>query len=182
MKPGSTTHVVAFLLLAATGLGADEPARADSLLESPQPFADALDARFGKGLRIRSLIVQAASADVEAQDPVRPDNVDRYSFEEGVLGAPEPVQAGRNRRDREARLFRFVEVDLSLVPYLLADARRRAETPEARVIQVVIERSQSYGDSELWGWPLMRFTVDGPRGGAVVEYDLKGGHKRTSRW
>lgn len=184
MEARRRTHFGAPLLLAASAwLIAAPPLLAeDSLLESPQPFADALDARFGAGLRIRSLIVQAESADVEAQDPERPENLDRYSFEDGVFRAPEPVQAGRNRRDNEARLFPFVEVDLSLLPRLLDDARRRAETPEARVTQVVIERSQGTGDSELWGWPRMRFTVDGPRGGAVVEYDLKGRHKHTSRW
>jgi hypothetical protein len=161
---------------------AGEPESTVSLLESPQPLAAALGARFGKGLRIRTLTIEPASADVEVQDPAQPENLDRYPFEDGVLGTPEPVPAGRNRREREARLFPFLEVDLSLVPRLLADARRRAETQEPRVIQVVIERSQSYGDSGLWGWALMRFTVDGPRGGAVVEYDLKGAHKRTTRW
>ena len=75
------------------------------------------------------------------------------------LADAEPVQAGRNRREFDARLFPFADVDLSLVPRLLADACRRAETPEARVIQVVIERSQGYGDSALWGRPLMRFVV-----------------------
>jgi hypothetical protein len=180
MKLGALA--VAALMLAGGSLAADEPAGTDSLLESPQRLADALGARFGQGLRIRHLSIQPASADVEAQDPARPENVDRYAFEDGAFGPPEPVQAGRNRREREARLFPLVEVDLSLVPRVVADARRRAETEEARVIQVVIERSEGNGSSGTWGRPLMRFIVDGPRGGAVVEYDLKGVHKRTSRW
>ena len=63
-----------------------------------------------------------------------------------------------------------------------ADAIRRAETQDARVVQVVIERTEGYGEYTIWGWPLMRFTVNGPRGGAVVEYRLHGDHKHTSRW
>jgi len=181
MNPGRTM-LVAALMLAGGSLAADEPAGPGSLLESPQPFVDAIGARFGKDVRVRRLSIQPASADVEAQDPARPENLDRYEFEDGAFVPPEPVQAGRNRRENEARLFPLADVDLSLVPRLLADARGRAETPEARVVSVVIERTQGFGEYSSWGWPLMSFSVNGPRGGAVVEYDLKGKHKRTARW
>jgi hypothetical protein len=184
MRPGIATGAVAgvLLTLAAGGLAGDEPAGADSLIESPQPIAAALRTRFGEGLRIRSLRIQLASAEVEVQDPAQPANLDRYAFEDGALGPAEPIQAGRNRRENEARLFSFAEVDLSQVPRLLEDARRRAETPDGRVIQVVIERTEGYGEYTSWGWPLLRFTVNGPRGGAMVEYRLNGTHRHTTRW
>lgn len=168
--------------LADGRLAADEPTNHHGLLESPEAIADAVRSRFGAAVRIRSLSVQPASAQVEVQDPALPANLDLYPFEDGGLGPPEPVQAGRNKRDFEARLFPFADVDVRLIPRLLPDARRRAETGDARVVSVVIERSQSYGDSELWGRPILRYTVDGPRGGAVVEYSLQGKHKRTTRW
>jgi len=79
-------------------------------------------------------------------------------------------------------LFPFADVDVRLIPRLLADACRRAETDDARVISVVIERTESDQSYGIWGWPLMRFTVNGPRGGASVEYGLQGKHKRTTRW
>jgi hypothetical protein len=173
---------VVVVTLAGGNALSDEPVNPESLLEAPEPIAAALRSRFGKDLLIRSLSVQAESADVEVQDPAVPENVDRYPFEDGTLGTPEPVQAGRNHRKLKASLFPFADVDLSILPRLLDDARRRAETADARVAQVRIERATSYEYSDTWGWPRIYVTVDGPRGGAVVEYDLEGKHKSTQRW
>jgi hypothetical protein len=119
---------------------------------------------------------------VEVQDPAVPDNLDRYPFEDGALGAPEPVQAGRNQRKVKAQLFPFAQVDLAILPRLVTDALVRAQTTDARVTQVRIERFSGYEYSDTWGWPRISVIVDGPRGGAVVEYDLKGRHKSTKRW
>ena len=185
-------HTVALRRLARTvALGAvtlaggfalsDEPARG-SLLDAPELIAAALRTRFGKDLLIRSLSVRAEGADVEVQDPAAPENIDRYPFEDGALGTPEPVQAGRNQRKLKAQLFRFAEVDLSILPRLVADALVRAKTTDARVAQVRIERATGYEYSDTWGWPRISVIVDGPRGGAVVEYDLEGKHKSTKRW
>ena len=176
------TFVVAGVTLTASNALTDEAPNTASLLEAPEPFAAALRSRFGQDVRIRSLSVRAESADVEVQDPAVPENLDLYAFEDGTLGTPEPVQAGRNQRKLKASLFPFAEVDLSILPRLVADGRRRAETTDARVAQVRIERATSYEYSETWGWPRIYVIVDGPRGGAVVEYDLKGKHKSTKRW
>jgi hypothetical protein len=176
------TATVAALTLSSVDALPGEPADPQSLLEAPEPFAAALRSRFGQDLRIRSLSVRAESADVEVQDPAIPENLDLYPFEDGALGPPEPVQAGRNQRELKARVFPLAEVDLSVLPRLVADARRRAETTDARVAQVRIERAASYEYTASWGWPRIYVTVDGPRGGAVVEYDLKGKHKSTKRW
>ena len=176
------TVAVAAVTLTGGDALTDEAATTESLLEAPEPFAAALRSRFGQALRIRSLSVRAENADVEVQDPAVPENLDLYPFEDGTLGTPEPVQAGRNQRQLKASLFPLAEVDLSVLPRLVPDALRRAETTGARVVQVRIERSTSYEYTESWGWPRIHVTVDGPRGGAVVEYDLKGKHKSTKRW
>lgn len=176
------TVAIAAVTLAGGHALSDEPANPQSLLEAPEPFAAALRTRFGKDLRIRSLSVRAESADVEVQDPAVPQNLDSYPFEDGTLGTPEPVHAGRNQKHFKASLFPLAEVDLSVLPRLVADAGRRAETPDARVVEVRIERSTSYEYTESWGWPRIHVTVQGPRGGAVVEYDLAGKHKSTRRW
>jgi hypothetical protein len=126
--------------------------------------------------------LQPDGADADVQDARVPTNVDRYAFEDGALGPPEPVPVGRSQRKLEARLFRLSEVDLSILPRLLADARRRADTPEGQAIQVTIERADGYGETESWGRPVVRIAVEGPRGGAVVEYRLDGKHVRTTRW
>jgi hypothetical protein len=173
----------AFTLAAFTwagGSAADEPA--PSLLEAPAPIAAALQARFGRDLRVLRLSIRPEGAEVEVQDPAVSSHVDRYPFEEGALGTPEPVQVGRSQRALKARLFAFAEVDLSILPALLADARGQARTEEARATHVTIERVEGTGDYESWGRPLIRVHVDGPRGGAVVEYGLDGKRKGVTRW
>ncbi len=165
----------------AVAARADEPKA--SLLETPAPLMAALTQRFGKDARILRLSVQPEGAAIEVQDPANPTHVNRYEFEEGVLGAPEPVQVGRNQRELRARLFAFAEVDLSIVPRLLPDAVAAAETEDARPIALTIERTTySTEYSEGWSWPLIRVSVDGPRGGAVVEYRLNGKRKGVTRW
>jgi hypothetical protein len=173
--------VAAVTLVGGTAL-TDEPASPASLLEAPEPIAAALRSRFGKDAQIRSLSVRADSADVEVQDAAVPEHLDRYSFEDGALGTPEPVQAGRNLRKLKASLFPLAEVDLAILPRLVADALLRAKTTDARVGQVRIERSTGYESADTWGSPRISVIVDGPRGGAVVEYDLEGKHKSSKRW
>jgi hypothetical protein len=167
--------------LVAAGRAADEEAPPTSLLESPEPVAAALHARFGPGVRVRRLSLQDGSAVVEVQDPTVPGNLDRYEFEDGALGPPEPVQAGRSRRALNASLFALADVDLSILPRLVADARRRADTPEPRVNAVQIERPDGWL-VDNWGRPRVQVIVNGPRGGAVVEYGLDGKHRGTTRW
>lgn len=176
MRAGMCATLVATLALAGAVRASE------SLLERPEPFAAALRLRLGDDFRVLRMGLQADGADADVQDPRVPANVDRHAFEDGTLAAPEPVPVGRSRRKLEARLFRFSEVDLSILPRLLADAARRAETPDGRAIQVTIERTEGYGESESWGRPVMRVVVEGPRAGAVVEYRLDGKHVRTIRW
>jgi hypothetical protein len=168
--------VVATLALAGAARASE------SLLERPEPFAAALRQRLGDDFRVLRVGIQADGADADVQDPRVAANVDRHAFEDGALAAPEPVQVGRNQRKLEARLFRFSEVDLSILPRLLVDAARRADTPDGRAIQVTIERTAGYGESESWGRPVVRVVVEGPRAGAIVEYRLDGKHSRTIRW
>lgn len=161
--------------------GADEPTA--SLLETPAPLVTALRERFGKDLRLLSLSVRPEGAVVEVQDPANPAHVNRYEFEEGVLGAPEPVAVGRNQKALKARLFAFAEVDLEVVPRLLPDAVAAAETEQARAVHVSIERLEKSSEySSSWSGPLIVVNVAGPRGGAVVEYRSNGKRGSVTRW
>jgi hypothetical protein len=180
---------VTMALAVAAGMGAAslvaqprETPPAPSLLEAPAPFAAALRSRFGKASRILSLRVQADSAEVQVQDPAMPLHVDRYEFEGGSLGEGEPVPVGRSRRGLEARLFDLADVDLTIVPTLLSDARTRARTEDARATHVMIARKEGSGDVASWGRPVITVYFDGPRGGALVEYGLDGKHKGVTRW
>lgn len=174
---------LAFTALAALAVAAQgHPGDEESLLETPARFEQAVRSRFGNDLRVLRLSLRADDADIEVQDAATPSHVDRYAFEEGRLAAPEPVQVGRNQRQLNARLFPFADVELSILPRLLADARERARTEEPRVVHVSIERVEGSGDTSSWGRPLIRVNVNGPRGGALVEYGLDGKHKGVTRW
>jgi len=154
-----------------------------SLLETPAPFVAALRSRFGKDAAVLTLSVYAETAEIQVQDPAIPIHVDRYSFEEGAFLTPEPVPVGRNEKALRARLFRLAEVDFSIIPGLLEDARVRAATEDGRVTHVMIERpSVTMTDYDTWGRPVIRVYVDGPRGGAFAEYGLDGKRKRVTRW
>jgi hypothetical protein len=109
-------------------------------------------------------------------------HVDRYEFDDGVLGTGEPVQVGRNQKALNARLFPLADVDLSIVPGLLADAVARTQTDDAKATLVTIERTDAYTDYESWTRPVIRVNVEGPRGGGFVEYQLDGKKKRVTRW
>jgi hypothetical protein len=178
----ASSILVAAMALPGGSFASQGPQHTESLLERPEPFAAALRLRLGDDFRVLRLGIQPDTADADVQDPRVRTNVDRYAFEDGVLGAPEPVQVGRSQKKTEARLFSFAEVDLSILPRLLADAADRADTPDARAISVTVERQEGYGEYEGWGRPVLRVIVQGPRGGAVVEYRLDGKHVRTNRW
>jgi hypothetical protein len=166
----------------AASVAAAETVRPPSLLEAPETAIAVLGARFPKDARVLNLDLRPDGFHVEVQDPAVPAHVDRFTFEDGALGAPEPVAVGRNRKRLEAQLFPLADVDLRLLPRLLADAVEQARTEDGTVTHVRIERADRYGDTEGWGRPVMRLHVDGPRGGAFVEYGLDGRKRDVKRW
>jgi hypothetical protein len=165
----------------AGSLARTEPAKT-SLLESPEPVIAALAARFATGARILNLDLRPDGFDIDVQDPAVPSHVDRFTFEDGVLGGPEPVPVGRNQKRLLAQLFPLADVDLAILPRLLADAVERARTEDGRATHVRVERIEGYGEYDGWGRPVFRVYVDGPRGGAYVEYGLDGKKRDVKRW
>jgi hypothetical protein len=166
----------------AAAATAAETAPASNLLGSPETAIAVLGARFAKDARIHNHDQRPDGFQVEVQDAAVPAHVDRFTFEDGALGDPEPVPVGRSQKRLEAQLFPLADVDLRLLPQLLADAKERARTEDGQVTHVRIERTDRYGDTEGWGRPVMRVHVDGPRGGALVEYGLDGKKKSVLRW
>jgi hypothetical protein len=142
----------------------------------------ALGARFGRETRVLNLDLRPEAFDVEVQDPAVPTHVDRFTFEAGSFGEPTPVPVGRSRKRLEAQLFPLAEVDLAILPRLLAEAKERARTENGEATHVRIERASGSSDYESWGRPVIRVFVLGPRGGAFVEYGLDGKKKDVKRW
>ena len=166
---------------ATVALAAAAHTATPSLLTAPEPMIAALQARFGSA-RVLNLDVRADGFDVEVQDPAAPAHVDRFTFEDGVLGGPEPVAVGRSQKRLEAQLFPLAQVDLAMLPRLLTDAEVRGRVEEGKATHVRIERASGGGESESWGRPVFRVFVDGPRGGAFVEYGLDGRKRDVKRW
>jgi hypothetical protein len=180
----ATVALVAALGSAAAGLWAKPPEAVaqPSLLESPERMIAALRARFGRETRVLNLDLRPEAFDVKVQDPAVPTHVDRFTFEDGAFGEPAPVPVGRSRKRLEAQLFPLAEVDLAILPRLLAEAEQRARTEGGKATHVRIERREGSSDYESWGRPLIRVFVQGPRGGAFVEYGLEGKEKDVKRW
>jgi hypothetical protein len=180
----ATFTLVAALGSAAAGLCAKPPEAAaqPSLLESPERMIAALRARFERDARVLNFDLRPEGFTVEVQDPAVPTHVDRFTFEEGAFGEPAPVPVGRSLKRLKAQLFPLAEVDLTILPRLLADAEGRARTEGGKAMHVRIERAERSSDYEGWGRPVIRVFVHGPRGGAFVEYGLDGKHKDVQRW
>jgi hypothetical protein len=157
-------------------------ALASSLFEAPGTVTTQLGKRFPGNARVLNLDLRPDGFDIEVQDPAVPAHVDRFTFEDGALGGPEPVPVGRNPKQVEARLFSLADVDLTILPRLLADAVEQARTEAGAATHVRIERLEQGTDHESWGRPVIRVFVDGPRGGAFVEYGLDGKKKDVKRW
>lgn len=143
----------------------------------------AVQERYGSPVDVLSLLVYPASAELEARDPGHPSHVDRFSCEEGQVGEPEPVQAGRNQRQLEARLFSLDEEQLAILPGLLPVALESVEAEAGVVSHVSLERSETTTDhGTSWTGPVFRVYVEGPRAGGYVEFRLDGKRGRVVRW
>ena len=184
MTHGRATVALVVALGSAAGLSAKPPEAVaqPSLLESPEPMIAALRARFARETRVLNLDLRPEAFVVEVQDPAVPTHVDRFTFEDGSFGEPAPVPVGRNQKRLEAQLFPLADVDLGILPRLLAESKERARTEGGKATHVRIERAQGSSDYESWGRPVIRVFVQGPRGGAFVEYGLDGKKRDVKRW
>jgi hypothetical protein len=89
---------------------------------------------------------------------------------------------GRSERRLRARLFRLAEVDLAVIPRILAAATAAVDTEDGAAKHLRLDRSEGSGDVVSWGPPRWRVYVEGPRGGGYVEFGLDGKRKRVTRW
>lgn len=166
--------------VAAPAVNAAE-ARPTSLLLSPAPAIAALRARFAH-VRVVSLDLWPDAFDVLVQDPAVPSHLDRFTFKKGALGEPEPVVFGSDQKRLEAQLFPLTDVDLTILPRLVAQAETRARTQDGKATHVQVSRAGGWGDTERWGRPVILVFVAGPRGAACVEYGLDGKVRDVRRW
>ena len=147
----------------------------------PSVLAD-VQRRFGTAARIMSLEIHAEETVIAVQDPAVPAHVDRHTYAANGGVESEPLAVGRNERRIRAQLFRVSEVDLAVLPRILAAAPAAVDTEGGTVRHAILARTEGMGESESWGAPRWRVYVEGPRGGGYVEYGLDGARKRVTRW
>lgn len=79
------------------------------------------------------------SATFQGQDPKKPENVDAWQFEKGVLRGPMPVQL-IGEGDFEPSLFTWDEVALDKIPELCQTALDRLALEAGQVVGVDVQR------------------------------------------
>jgi hypothetical protein len=131
--------------------------------------------RIGGRVRALELALYPTYAFLEAQDPKQKENVDRYPFRNGVVGESEPVRV-MGPGKLEDSLFSLEEVDLSVVPRIVADAQAELAIADGHVSHVLLERDLPFRKE-------VRFTVyvSSPRKSGFVEYDVHSKRTKVSK-
>ncbi|MGH9049227.1 MAG: hypothetical protein ACRDY4_05805 [Acidimicrobiia bacterium] len=105
----------------------------------------------------------------EAQDPGKPDNLDRYIYRDGALGDPEPVHVDQTVLDElPNRLFSLSDVNWNAVSTVAEVAMVQLQIEDAEVNHLGVDRSHDSGAVEL------SLSVSGPRRSGSVEATADG--------
>jgi hypothetical protein len=105
----------------------------------------------------------------EAQDPAKPENLDRYTYRDGALGDPEPVHVTQSVLDELPNtLFSLTEVSWAAIPALSANALAQLQIEDAEVNHLGVNRGFDGGPVRL------SLSVSGPRRSGAVEATADG--------
>ena len=144
----------------------------------------AIEKRVGASpARVSEILVYPEYMIVEAQDPSALDHVDRYTWRDGTVDAPEPVHLSGPQEEVDASLFSTSAVSLKNLPRIVLTAEQTLQhakpirIEQARGSYIDIRRSTS---SELDGRITIRISVEGPRRSGTVETGSNGAILSTS--
>jgi hypothetical protein len=161
-------------LLALPG-GAVKPkpkagSQADAALWSAEQLPKLL-AKYHEALpgKIRALefIIYSNRAQMQVQDPAKPENVDQYDYR-GEISAPIPVRL-HGSKNLEDSLFGLDEVAFDRIPALVAEAMEKMPIEGGQVTHVIVKRGLPFSKD-------MRICVyvNGTRKDGMLEADGKG--------
>jgi len=170
--------LVALALMLAAPAGAAPQKVAVNLFEDASDLTAQLKKAIAGRVMIDELTLYQDSATLDIQDPRRKENVDRYSYRDGKLKAPEPVKLSGNytQADLDAGVFPLDSVDFKLIPTMIEDARTRLKMPDGKVTVLTLKRGFPFNDEVRWS-----VGVSDARHTGSVEYDLKGRKKSVSK-
>jgi len=131
--------------------------------DGPAATVAALDAGIiGDPTNFVEIILYPGYAFATAQDPTRPERIDRYQWQDGVIGAPTPQT---NDPDAINKVFTIDLVDWAAIAALAAEAPRLAAVEEGEVTHVSITRDFFTELHDV----VVRIYISGPRGNAFIE-------------
>lgn len=129
------------------------------------------------GGKMKVLYIQMGEnyAEIQAQDPNKPENVDQYRYRNGEMEKVLPVKLSGPGK-LENSLFDYDDVNLDKIPELVAEAKKRAKDLEGmKASGLRIERGlmivRKPSDANE---PMINISVSGTRKGAYLKADLKG--------
>jgi len=106
---------------------------------------------------------------LEAQDPRKPENLDRYTYRDGVLEDSEPVHVDQSLLDDlPNRLFALSEVNWAAISTLSETALVQLQIEDADVNHLGVDRGFDGGAVQL------SLSVSGPRRSGTVEATADG--------
>jgi hypothetical protein len=144
---------------------------------NPTSIPGTLQAAIGTPLRAKQLVIYSEYVIIEAQDPQKPQNVDRYTLRNGSVGDKDAVRlVGREKDNLAQHLFELSVTNFALVPALINDARTRLGFSDAKVSHVMLDRHLPFSKDVLW-----RVYISSDRDSGFVEYDTAGKMKRVSK-
>lgn len=149
---------------------------AEDLFSDPRLVQRKLDEHFGKGLRLKELVLYPSYAIFEAQDPKNKEHLDRYTYRSGGVQEPQPLRlSAGDRKKLDAALFSLDELSLDKVPSLMADALSQLKLEDGKISHVIIDRDSFGGKG-----PSFRVYASSVRdSGGYVSYDASGKRRRV---
>ena len=171
--------VIALLVVrCGAGGGDDDAGGSDVDTTDPRPASGYLGgggpeeamatfrAALGDALKVREAAFYADYVIIEAQDPAKPQNIDRYTLRDGVLGDPEPVHLSSSDIV-EVQVFRVRDIDWGVVAEVAAAAAERLRIEDGLPNYAYVERSHER-DIRI------NVYVNSPRRSGYVEADQEG--------
>jgi hypothetical protein len=151
MSIGKLRNMVAALcLLAFAGLAckqlANLPGAKLKMFEgtTAQDGAAKIKAKLGGGdVKVSRMEIHEDRLEIVVQDPAKPKNFDKYTYEAGVVKGPEPVEAlvlgNQEFTADKSRLFDLSEVDLGAVPATCEKAAERAQIESGKCETISVD-------------------------------------------
>jgi hypothetical protein len=90
----------------------------------------------GDALKVSRMEIHEDRLEIVVQDPNKPKNFDKYTYERGAVKGPEPVEAlvlgNQEFTADKSRLFDLSEVDLAAIPSTCQKAAERAQIEQGK--------------------------------------------------